>query len=111
MMLRESQSPQREIEFPVHSPVNIKTLGKQNLRLFEYLLTGKHINIYSRAKQELGIGYLNSRISNIREAGYSVSRELITVKDHNGNDVRIMDYWFSPEEISRINETKKQFWK
>jgi hypothetical protein len=45
---------------------NIKGLRAQNRRLYDWLSQGNTIHIFSQAMQELGIGYLNSRISDLR---------------------------------------------
>lgn len=79
-------------EIPSSAPINTKRLGGQNLRLYDYLLTGQHINIFSKAKEVLRIGYLNSRIADLGKAGIHVDRELITV-EYSGSKVQVMDYW------------------
>lgn len=57
---------QLEISFETASPINKIKLGGQNKRLFEFLEQGNTITIYSPAMKELGIGYLNSRIADLR---------------------------------------------
>ena len=71
---------QLSISFESGSPINREKLGGQNRRLFEYLETGRTINIYSPAMKELGIGYLNSRCSDLRNKhGVIIFDRMITV--------------------------------
>lgn len=50
----------------VNHPGNVERLTGQNRRLYDWLATGQTISIFSPAMQDLGIGYLNSRISDLR---------------------------------------------
>jgi len=47
-------------------PGNVERLTGQNRRLYDWLVSGKTIHIFNPAMQQLGIGYLNSRISDLR---------------------------------------------
>lgn len=57
---------------PTGSPINQSSLQTQNKRLYERLASGHTIN-FQDAK-ELGIAYLNSRISDLRSNGVQVCR-------------------------------------
>jgi hypothetical protein len=50
---------------PIH-PGNKESSVGQTAKLFKYLLTGKKIHIYSEDKRNLRLGYLPSRISDLR---------------------------------------------
>lgn len=50
----------------VNHPANVQRLTGQNKRLYDWLMTGNTIHFLSDAKQELRIGFLNSRISDLR---------------------------------------------
>ena len=68
-----------EIEIPSGSPINAYKLDSQNYKLFHYLKTGATIHCKHPAKREMGIGYLNSRISNIVKAKIQVFKRSISV--------------------------------
>ena len=44
---------QSQIEFPSESPLNTEKLGGQNLRLYNYLLSGKTIHCFDPAKKRI----------------------------------------------------------
>ena len=95
--------PAPPLELESASPVNTKRMGGQNLRLFNYLLTGKSIHVFSQAKKDLRIGFLNSRCSDlINVHGIKIEKEYIKAKDIDGNDVDCVNYWMSEEEILRV---------
>ncbi len=90
-------------EFPTSSPINVKRLSGQNRRLLDFLLTGQRINIFSKAKQVLGIGYLNSRCADLScKHEINISREYVIAKDVSGNKVKCMEYWIEKDEIEKI---------
>lgn len=72
---------QPEIQFPTESPINTSKLGGQNLRLFQYLSSGKTIHCMHEAMKELGIGYLNSRCSDLKKHGVEIFKRYISVND------------------------------
>lgn len=85
------------------SPINAPRLGSQNYRLLMYFLTTKRINVFSEAKRELGIGYLNSRVSDlIHKHNIDVKSKMITV---DGVDCK--EYYLEASEIARIKEKYK----
>jgi len=62
-MTKQTQQP--ELEFPTDAPINQLKLSGQNKKLYDYLVSGKSIHCLHPAKLELGIGYLNSRCSDL----------------------------------------------
>lgn len=73
---------QIEMQFPSDAPINTDKLGGQNLRLFNYLSSGKTIHCMSEAMKELKIGYLNSRCSDlINKFGIKIYKRYISVND------------------------------
>ena len=64
---------------PTSAPINVERLTGQNRALYDYLRTGATINCMSDARARLGIGYLNSRVSDLRKAGVSVYKRMIEV--------------------------------
>lgn len=109
-------NPQTTIPFPSanyvelvsQSPVNTRRMGGQNLRLFNFLMTGQRINVFSKAKHELRIGYLNSRCSDlINVHRIDVQSEYVSVKDIDGADVQVKEYWMNQEEINRFKRMGK----
>lgn len=83
---------QLTINFESSSPINKSKLGGQNKRLFEFLEKGNTINVYSEARRELGIGYLNSRCSDLRNKhGVIIYDRMIKV---NGVDCK--EYSMAP---------------
>jgi hypothetical protein len=85
---------QQTISFPeTSSPINVIRLESQNGRLLEYLKSGKRINCFSEARRELQIGYLNSRIADLIDAGIEIKKEYIKVPDVTGKLVQVKSYW------------------
>ena len=81
-----------EIPFPTQSPINHARLSGQNKRLYDYLFNGNKINCFSPAMNDLRIGYLNSRISDlINEHGVSISKKQIKVI-RGGDAVTVVEY-------------------
>jgi hypothetical protein len=70
--------------------MRIKT---QNSRLRKYLDSGRRINCFSKARQHMRIGYLNSRASDLKKEGYPLGKQWITVKDSEGRPVRCVQYF------------------
>lgn len=73
--------------FPSNSPINTEKLDSQNKKLYEFLMTGKPIHCKSEDRVKLGIGYLNSRISNLVKAGVPIEKKRITV-----NETTVVEY-------------------
>lgn len=77
---------------PTGSTINIDSLSGQNRRLIEYLLTGSHIHMLHEAKVMMGIGYLNSRIADLRRflqySNYVIESKMIKV-----GEVDLKEYW------------------
>lgn len=82
--------------FETRSPINVERLQGQNKRLYDFLSTGQTIHCMHPAKRELQIGYLNSRISNLKDAGVEIFKRNIKVKDINGEDVTVREYSLRP---------------
>lgn len=87
---------QLEMSFESPSPINRERLGGQNKRLYDYLATGKTIHVFDPAKRQLQIGYLNTRISDLKKAGVEVYKRGIQVPDMDGNIVSVIEYSLNP---------------
>lgn len=88
---------QATIEFPTDSPINQPRLGGQNLRLWEHLQSDKTIHVMMPVVRELRIGYMNSRISDLRNKHKKeIYDRMITVKDVDGNKVSVKEYSINP---------------
>jgi hypothetical protein len=91
---------QLEIIFQTTSPINVERLSGQNKRLYDFLAAGNTIHCFHPAMKELGIGYLNSRSSDLRkvliEQGKDLFKRYIKVKDANGEEVTVKEYSLSP---------------
>jgi hypothetical protein len=87
---------QLTMDFTTRSPINVDRLQGQNKRLYEYLKTGNTIHCFSQAKRDLQIGYLNSRISNLKDAGVEIFKRNIKVTDINGETVTVREYSLNP---------------
>lgn len=90
-------STQAQIPFPTESPINVGRLSGQNLRLYNWLMEGNTINCMSPAMSLLEIGYINSRISDLRNK-FKVPIEKRFIKvPLNGEDVTVREYWIKEE--------------
>jgi hypothetical protein len=91
---------QLEITFQTTSRINVERLSGQNKRLFDFLAAGNTIHCFHPAMKELGIGYLNSRSSDLRkmliEQGKDLFKRYIKVKDANGEEVTVREYSLNP---------------
>jgi len=91
---------QLEITFQTTSPINVDRLSGQNKRLYDFLAAGNTIHCFHPAMKELGIGYLNSRTSDLPkmliEQGKDIFKRYIKVKDANGEEVTVREYSFYP---------------
>jgi hypothetical protein len=85
-------NPQTSIAFPTHSPVNIEKLSGQNKRLFDYLNAGNKIHCLDKARIVLKIGYLNSRISDLKKAGVAIKKEWVKIDDSEGYECSVVMY-------------------
>lgn len=84
---------QAELNFTTTSPENIERLSGQNKRLYEYLLSGNKIHCFHEAMRTLRIGYLNSRVSDLRNLhNIEVKKSRVVVQDCNGEDVNVVEY-------------------
>jgi hypothetical protein len=53
----------------------------------------------------LGIGYLNSRCSDLKNKyGIDIKKKMRTTLDRKGQSVDVKEYWLEPEEIKRVKE-------
>lgn len=84
---------QATINFTSPSPINTDRMTGQNKALYDFLLTGKPIHCFSQDRINLGIGYLNSRISDLVKAGVEIKKERIQVPDVKGEMVTVVKYW------------------
>lgn len=76
-----------------HSPINKTRLTGQNKRLLDYLLTGKSIHCLDPVRYQLQIGYLNSRIADLKNHHQiNISSHFISVTDCNGKPVSVKLY-------------------
>jgi hypothetical protein len=82
---------QTSLTFPTSSPINIERMKGQNKKLYDWLTAGNKIHCFHPAMSTLGIGYLNSRISDLKKAGVCIESKFITIKD-NGEDVSVKEY-------------------
>ncbi len=63
------------------SPVNQEDTEAQNQRLIAYLSAGNTIHVMDRAKEILEIGYLNSRMSDIKKQLVAQGKALFQTVD------------------------------
>lgn len=92
-------NPQLSISFSSSSPINKLKLGGQNKKLFEYLEKGNTINVFSEARKTLGIGYLNSRIADLRcRSGIIIHDRMIEV-----NGTHCKEYSLTPFPFENKN--------
>lgn len=90
---------QPEIAFPTDSPINTEKLTGQNKRLYDWLSTGQSIHLFHIAKRNLQIGFLNSRISDLKKAGVVVYKRMIKVPDMDGNLTDVKEYSLKPFDL------------
>ncbi len=83
---------------PTGSTINIDKLSGQNGKLLDYLLQGNRIHCMHPVKEVLGIGYLNSRIADLRrflqDSHLQVGSRMIKVAD-----VDVKEYWIEAKAI------------
>lgn len=84
---------QTELTFTTKSPINIDKLSGQNRRLYDWLSSGKTIHCMHNAMSELKIGYLNSRISDLKKYGVEIYKRFISV-----DDTTVKEYSLKPFE-------------
>lgn len=88
---------QTEINFTTASPVNIEKMKGQNKRLYDYLSSGNTIHCFHQARKNLKIGYINSRISDLKNKNHvELYSRFITVKDADGQDTTVKEYSMYP---------------
>jgi hypothetical protein len=94
---------QLEITFQTTSLINADRLSGQNKRLFDFLAAGNTIHCFHPAMKDLGIGYLNSRTSDLRkmliEQGKDIFKRYIKVRDANGDEVTVREYSLTSFQI------------
>lgn len=83
---------QPEIQFPTESPINTDRLKGQNKKLYDFLSAGNKITCFSEEMQRLGIGYLNSRISDLRKLNVNIKSAWTKAPDRNGELVTVKEY-------------------
>lgn len=87
------QAPQIEIDFTTPSPINRRKLSGQNARLYEHLSAGHRIHCMHPSMSALRIGYLNSRISDLKNKfNVDVKSRYIDV-DFDGEKTTVKEYW------------------
>lgn len=97
---------QLQMDFDTASKINVERLRGQNLRLYEYLLTGNPIHVFHPAKRELRIGFINSRASDlINKHHVPIHKEFKKVKDIDGEEVTVVEYRILPEDLNQLNRT------
>lgn len=80
--------------FQSPSPINRERLGGQNLRLYEWLSSGRRIHCMMDAMKTLKIGYLNSRISDlVNKHGLVINKRYVQVRDISGEITTVREYW------------------
>lgn len=84
---------QTESNLTSKSALNVERMTKQNKRLYEYLLTGQPINVFSQAKRDLRIGFLKSRVSElINDHKVEIKKQRVRVPDVDGVLVSVVEY-------------------
>lgn len=74
-------------------PANVERLTGQNKRLYDWLMAGNTIHIFSPAMQQLGIGYLNSRISDLRnKCKVQICDRVIKVRGTHCNEYSLKEF-------------------
>lgn len=87
---------QLTMDFTTRSPINVDRLKGQNGRLLNWLQAGNTIHCFHPAKQEMQIGYLNSRIADLVHEGVEIFKRNIKVKDINNEEVTVREYSLKP---------------
>jgi hypothetical protein len=84
---------QLPIDFTTASKINVDRLKGQSRRLYDHLSAGNTIHCFSPAVRELRIGYLNSRISDLRNrAQVTIYDREIQAVSFDGELVRCKEY-------------------
>lgn len=90
------------LHFTTQSPVNQDTAEAQNGRLFRFLSAGNTIHVFHPAKRILRIGFLNSRIPEIRKQlkkeGKDVFKRWIRAENLEGKLTSVVEYSMFPFE-------------
>lgn len=85
---------QPEFDFTTPSPINVERLSGQNRRLYDHLISGKRINCLSPEMSTLRIGYLNSRISDLKNKyKVDIKCEYKQIPDGFGEVITVKEYW------------------
>lgn len=86
------------VQWTTSSPVNQEDTEAQNNRLIAYLSAGNTIHVMDPAKNILEIGYLNSRMSDIRKKrvmqGEDLFKRWIWAVGRRGKRKRVVEYSF-----------------
>ena len=67
----------------------------QSVKLVEFFKTGQKITSV-QASSQLGIIRLSARVSELVNIGFPISREAVLMKNQQGKDVLIKQYWIEP---------------
>ena len=83
----------------------MKHTDSQRQRLKDYLDKGQSINPL-QAFNQIGTMKLSTRVSELIDEGYPISKEWVTVQNRFGEDVRVMKYSkLSCEYVKRHGES------
>jgi len=75
----------------------------QTSRLLAYLQAG-HAITSDEAKQELGIARLASRIHDLKDSGFDITKETIIVPNRWGEDCHITKYSMATVKVGQTRE-------
>lgn len=78
------------------SEEDIRALTPQQARILNYIVEYKSISPIE-AFNFLGITKLATRISELKRLGYQFDQKLMTGRNHYGDKVHFMRYWFKKE--------------
>lgn len=90
------QATQTQILFPTKSPINADRLSAQSKRLYDFLSKGNTIHVFHPARRELNVGFINSRIPELKKAGIQIYKRMIKTPDLYGNMVSCKEYSMFP---------------
>lgn len=84
---------QQQLNFESYSPLNVEKLKGQNKRLYNWLSEGNHINCMSEMMYKLRIGYLNSRISDLKNRHLVPIKNKLIAIEIEGKKTHVKDYY------------------
>lgn len=86
--------------FRTQSPINQDEIKIQTERLFRFMSAGNSIHVEHPAKRILRIGYLNSRMAEIRkrllQEGKDLFKRRIKVKNSENRWITVVEYSMFP---------------